>query len=103
MTPPRNSLLGRRIRLVRCDDPYTRLTPGTEGTVTFVDSLGTVSARWDDGSTLGLVEGYDEYTLLDEMVCSHPNCLLGGRPIEYHESGMCDSCQQDAAYEVASC
>ncbi|RPI12112.1 MAG: DUF4314 domain-containing protein, partial [Actinobacteria bacterium] len=33
---------GRRVRLVYCSDPYTPLTPGTEGTITFVDDLGTV-------------------------------------------------------------
>jgi hypothetical protein len=49
-------LIGRRVRLVRCNDPYTALAPGSEGTVTFVDSLGTVHVNWDDGARLGLVE-----------------------------------------------
>lgn len=46
---------GDRVRLVACTDPYTRLTPGELGTVTFTDDLGTVHVRWDNGSTLGLV------------------------------------------------
>lgn len=48
---------GDRVRLVRCADPFTRLEPGVEGVVTFVDGLGTVHVRWDDGHSLGLVEG----------------------------------------------
>lgn len=51
-----NELVGRRVRLVRCDDPYTTLRSGDEGTVTLVDDYGTVHVKWDNGSTLGLVE-----------------------------------------------
>lgn len=50
MTPQR----GQRIALVRCNDPYTRLEPGEMGTVTSVDSMGTIHVKWDSGSTLGL-------------------------------------------------
>ena len=42
-SPPSASMLqGRRIRLISCDDPYTRLEPGTRGVITLVDGLGTV-------------------------------------------------------------
>jgi len=57
-------LTGRRIRLVHTDDPYTNLQPGAEGTVEFVDDAGTVHVKWDDGSTLGMISGVDEWTLL---------------------------------------
>jgi len=56
MSRRNDHLVGRRVRLIRCSDPYTRLTPGVEGTVTFVDDFGTVHVDWDDGSRLGLVE-----------------------------------------------
>lgn len=36
-------------------DPYSRLRPGTEGTVSTVDDLGTVHVDWDDGGRLGMV------------------------------------------------
>lgn len=55
---------GRRVRLVRCDDPDTNLQPGSEGTVLFVDAVGTVHVAWDNGSTLGLVEGVDQWQLI---------------------------------------
>jgi len=52
----RRELVGRRVRLVHTDDPWTRLRCGEEGTVTTVDSMGTVHVRWDSGGHLGLVE-----------------------------------------------
>jgi len=54
----------RRIRLVRCTDEWTRLAPGTEGTVTHVDDLGTLHTAWDTGEHLGLVPGEDEWVEL---------------------------------------
>jgi len=58
---------GDRVRLISCHDLWTRLTPGTEGTVVFVDDLGTVHIHWDDGSTLGMIPtAGDWFELLDE-------------------------------------
>ncbi len=58
-------LVGRRVRLVSCSDPYTRLQPGAEGTVTLVDGVGTVHVRWDDGHQLGLIhEAGDRWEVL---------------------------------------
>lgn len=49
-------LVGKRVRLIYCSDPYTLLKSGDEGTVTFVDDRGTVHVNWDNRSGLGLVE-----------------------------------------------
>ena len=46
---------GQRVRLVYTSDPYSDLPAGSEGTVQFVDDLGTVHVAWDSGSTLGLI------------------------------------------------
>lgn len=46
---------GARVRLVRCDDQWTRLQPGELGTVLDTDDLGTVHVVWDSGARLGLV------------------------------------------------
>lgn len=51
---------GTRVCLVRMDDPYTKLTPGETGSVSFVDDIGTVHVNWDCGSSLGVVFGEDE-------------------------------------------
>lgn len=55
---------GRRVRLVSCEDPYTNLKPGSEGTVLFVDAVDTVHVDWDNGSALGLVEGVDQWRFI---------------------------------------
>lgn len=58
------TLIGRRVRLIRTSDPYTDLRMGDEGTIDFVDDLGTVHVKWDTGSSLGLVRGEDSWELL---------------------------------------
>ena len=50
---------GTRVELVYMNDPYTKLQPGDRGTVTMVDSLGTVFVDWDCGSGLGVAYGED--------------------------------------------
>lgn len=50
---------GSRVELVRMDDPYSRLKPGSKGTVQSVDDTGTIHVRWDCGSSLGVVYGED--------------------------------------------
>ncbi len=64
---PSTKLAGRRIRLVKTTDAYTELKPGAEGTVDFVDDIGTVHVKWDCGSFLGMIwsEG-DRWTVLQE-------------------------------------
>ena len=47
---------GNRVALVYTSDEHTNLKPGDTGTVTVVDSMGTVGVRWDNGSRLGIAE-----------------------------------------------
>lgn len=56
-----NAKPGQRVRLIHTSDPYTRLSPGEEGTIADVDDLGTVHIHWDCGSRLGLIPGVDEW------------------------------------------
>jgi len=58
----RSSLVGKRITLLRTTDPYTNLKAGDEGVVDYIDDIGTVFVKWDNGSSLGLVEGEDLWT-----------------------------------------
>jgi hypothetical protein len=50
---------GCRVELVSMDDPCTTLKPGDQGTVTFVDDIGTVFVDWDCGFGLGAAYGID--------------------------------------------
>lgn len=52
--------VGCRVELVWMDDPYSKLCPGEQGTVTSVDDTGTVFVRWDCGSELGIVYSVDQ-------------------------------------------
>lgn len=61
-----NYVKGDRVELIHTPDEHTRLVPGTHGTVTGVDSNGTVHMRWDDGSTLGMIPGIDEIRRISE-------------------------------------
>ena len=55
---------GTRIRLTEMNDPYSRLMPGSEGTLMHIDDVGTFHVNWDNGSGLGLVIGEDRFTVL---------------------------------------
>ena len=57
---------GTRVVLVRMDDPYSKLRPGDQGTVSCVDDTGTVFVNWDCGSSLGAVYGVDEIRKIDK-------------------------------------
>lgn len=50
---------GCRVELVQMNDPYSKLKPGDQGTVDFIDDTGTIFCRWDKGSALGVVYGED--------------------------------------------
>lgn len=54
-------LVGRRVRLLHLEDPYSNLQPGDVGTVRLVDSMGTIHIQWDKGSNLGLVPQVDSW------------------------------------------
>lgn len=58
--------VGCRVELVRMDDPYTKLKPGDRGSVTMVDSIGTIFVNWDCGSSLGIVYGEDSCRIITE-------------------------------------
>lgn len=50
---------GTRVELVSMDDQYTHIPPGTQGTVSAVDDIGTIFVDWDTGSGLGVAYGVD--------------------------------------------
>ena len=56
---------GTRVELVKMDDPYnTKLIPGCQGTVRYVDDMGTIHVSWDCGSSLGVIYGEDACRML---------------------------------------
>ena len=54
--------IGTRVELIQMDDPYNhKLIPGCQGTVRWVDDMGTIHVNWDCGSSLGLIPGEDRF------------------------------------------
>jgi len=72
---------GTRIELIRMDDPYNKIPPGTRGTVQFVDDIGTIHPAWDNGSSLGLIPGEDSFRKLtpDEVEAENNNNQIAGQ------------------------
>ena len=58
---------GIRVELLQMDDPYNRkLVPGCQGTVRWVDDMGTIHVDWDCGSSLGVVYDIDSCKRLED-------------------------------------
>jgi hypothetical protein len=60
------TVIGKKVRLIRTSDPYTRLRSGAVGTVNFVDDFHTMFVEWEDGSSLGLIQGEDSWEFVNE-------------------------------------
>ena len=57
---------GTRIELIQMGDDPRPIPSGTRGTVEFVDDIGTVHCRFDNGRSLGLIVTEDIFRpLLD--------------------------------------
>ena len=54
---------GTRVQLESMDDAQAP-PKGTKGSVQFVDDIGTIHVKWDNGSILGLVYGQDSCWIL---------------------------------------
>jgi hypothetical protein len=63
-------VVGRRIKLVRTNNPYTYLKPGDRGTVVDVTELPyedtplSFLVQWDSGPRIAILEGYDDYKMV---------------------------------------
>lgn len=61
-----NYPVGTRIELISMDDPYAPVEPGTRGTVAYVDDIGQLGMKWDNGRSLSLVPGEDSFRKLTQ-------------------------------------
>ena len=55
---------GTRIRLNHMDEPYSLIPPVTTGSVDSIDAAATVHMQWDNGRTLSLIPGEDDFTII---------------------------------------
>lgn len=54
---------GTKIKLIKMNDKQA-VPVGTTGIVDFVDDIGTIHMKWENGSTLGLIVGEDEFEIV---------------------------------------
>jgi hypothetical protein len=57
-------LIGRRIRINHMED-LLPVPDGTEGIITGVDDLGQIQVKWDNGSSLSVLDDVDDYEILN--------------------------------------
>lgn len=67
-TTESDRIIGKRVKLVRMEDPYTDLKEGDEGIITHIDGLGQLHVNWDNGSKLAIIPEIDEYDILEKKL-----------------------------------
>lgn len=55
---------GTRIELLDMSDPYAPVPSGTRGTVVYVDDIGQLGMKFDNGRSLSIVPGEDKFRKL---------------------------------------
>ena len=58
--------IGTRVKCLNMRDDPRPIPPGTEGTVTLVDDIGSIHTRWDNGSSLALVPEVDDFIIVSK-------------------------------------
>ena len=56
--------IGTKILLKSMNDEKYPVPSGTKGVVIKVDDIGTIHCSWENGSSLGLIEGLDEFEII---------------------------------------
>ena len=72
---------GTILKVISMDDPYHPIPLGTLGEVTMVDDAGTIHMRWQNGSSLGIIEGVDSFEVVDgvKTICYNETKLWASR------------------------
>lgn len=65
---------GTRICLDSMENDPNPIPPGTKGTVEFVDDMGTVFCKFDNGRSLGMITGEDSFHKIQEEVQTEEIC-----------------------------
>lgn len=56
--------IGTRLYLIKMDDPYAPVPSGTRGSIVYIDDAGQIHMDWDNGRTLPLIPGVDDFRKL---------------------------------------
>lgn len=55
---------GTKVELIKMYDYINEVPTGTKGIIDFVDDMGTLHIVWENGSSLGLIVGVDEFKII---------------------------------------
>lgn len=66
MSYSNDEVKGKRVRLIKMADDPNPIKEGSEGEVQFVDSIGTLHIKWDNGRTLGIVPSEDKLEFIED-------------------------------------
>ena len=55
---------GTKIRLIRMDDPQP-VPSGTIGEVALIDDAGNIHMIWQNGRSLAIIEGIDDFEIIE--------------------------------------
>lgn len=64
--------VGTRIQLINMDDAQS-IPGGTVGTVYYVDDIGQLHMKWDNGRSLALIPNVDQFVIVQEEIKSKIN------------------------------
>ena len=58
--------VGTKVKLIEMADSQSP-PEGTIGEVDYIDDIGTIHVKWDNGSTLGLIYGEDKFEVINSV------------------------------------
>lgn len=56
--------IGNRIEIIEMND-IQAVQKGTQGTIIHIDGIGQLHVEWDNGRTLAVIPGEDEFKIID--------------------------------------
>ncbi|MEE1084965.1 MAG: DUF4314 domain-containing protein [Paludibacteraceae bacterium] len=74
-------LKGTRIELFEMNDLYAPVLEGTKGTVEFVDDMGQIAMKWDNGRTLALIPDVDKFKVIESAKINAKTLLHKAREL----------------------
>ena len=57
---------GTKVQLIKMYDYISPVSSGTIGSVDFIDDIGNIHMKWENGSRLSLIVGLDEFRILED-------------------------------------